>query len=490
VTETAPAPPAPFDVAVIGAGVVGTAIARELSHFRLRTVLLEGADDVGTGTSKANTAIWHTGFDAAVGSLEGRLLRRGHQLLGAYAGRTGIPVERVGALLVAWSDEEAARLPTILADARRAGHRNVRAVGTDELPRLEPELGPGARGGLLVPDEGILCPFTTPLAFATEAVVNGVELRLGTSVVGAAPGPAAHRLLTTAGPVDARHVVNAAGLEADTIDALFGRRRFTVAPRRGQLVVFDTWAARLLGRILLPVPGRSGKGVLIAPTVFGNVVLGPTAEPLGDRRDTRSTVEGVDALLRRGRRVLPRLLEEEVTAVYAGLRAATEHRDYQIDDDPGLRYVVVGGIRSTGVSSSMAIAEHVRDRLQAMGLPLRPAPDHEEVRMASLGERQLRSHRDGAAIAADPDAGRIVCHCERVTRAECLAACRAPVPARSLDGLRRRTRAMLGRCQGFHCSAAVVGLLAEATGRSPSSLVAPSRGERRGPGPGAPGHAE
>jgi glycerol-3-phosphate dehydrogenase len=282
---------------------------------------------------------------------------------------------------------------------------------------------------------------------------------------------AAHVLVTPRAMFRARYVVNAAGLHSDTIDRLFGHSAFTVTPRRGELIVFDKLARPLLRHILLPVPTKLTKGVLVSPTVFGNVVLGPTAEDIADRTATGSTAAGLASLRDRGRRILPGLLEEEVSAVYVGLRAATEHADYQIAFHPDQRYVCVGGIRSTGLSASMAIAEHVADGLRDAGLALTPSSDFRSVRMPNLGEALPRPYQRADLIAADPDYGRLVCHCERVTRGEILAAARSPLPARSLDGLRRRTRALLGRCQGFYCAAAVTQLLAEASDQSVAALL-------------------
>lgn len=458
-----------YDVAVIGAGVVGCAIARELSRYPVRAVVLDAADDVGEGTSKANTAILHCGFDATPGTLESRLVRHGYRLLTAYAAQVGIPIEPVGALLVAWDDEQLAALPRLAVKAAANGYPGCRIVERPELYAREPHLGPGALAALEVLGESVICPWTTTLAFATQAVAGGVELRLGTRVTGiTAGGPGApHELATSTGTVRARHLVNAAGLAGDEVDRWMGCGGFTITPRRGQLLVFDKLARPLVNHILLPVPTERGKGVLVAPTVYGNVLLGPTAEDLADRTDTGSTAEGVDLLLDHGRRLVPDLLAEEVTAVYAGLRAATEHADYQLRGHPEKRYVCVGGIRSTGLSASMAIAEHVAGLLVEGGLGLRDGRDPAPVRMPNLGEAMPRPYQRDDLIAADPEYGRIVCHCERVTRGELRDALAAAVPARTLDGLRRRTRAGNGRCQGFYCGAEVRALLAGAV-RAPA----------------------
>jgi glycerol-3-phosphate dehydrogenase len=447
----------PFDtdVAIVGAGVVGCAIARELARFRLRVTLLEAGADVGAGTSKANTALLHTGFDAKPGTLEARLVARGYELLSDYAERVGIPVERTGALLVAWSEEQRAEFPAILEHARANGSTDLRELGVDELYAREPHLGPGAHGAIEVPGEGLLCPFTTPLAYATEAVLAGCDLRRSTPVESVSRlEQGGFTLSIPGGELTARYLVNAAGLHSDELDWMLGHDGFTVTPRRGELVVFDKLARSLVEHIVLAVPTKVTKGVLIAPTVFGNVMLGPTAEDVERKDDTGSTRQGLDYLMSEGARIMPELLDHEVTAVYAGLRAATEHADYQLTVHAPEGYACVGGIRSTGLSASMAIAEHVRGELGAAGLPLEEkAEPPPRFRMPNIGELGERGYQREELIERDPDYGRIVCFCERVTSGEIRDALDGPVPAVDLDGLRRRTRAHMGRCQGFFCGA-------------------------------------
>jgi glycerol-3-phosphate dehydrogenase len=455
-----------YDVAVVGGGIVGAAIARLLGGTALSVVLLEARDDVGDGTSKANTAILHTGFDATPGTLEARLVARGHTLLGDYAAATGIPVERVGALLVAWTREEHDALPGLRAKAERNGCTAVGLVDAGEVYRRVPGLGPGALGGLAVPGESITCTWTVNLALATDAVNRGVTLLRGHRVTAVDVGPDTTRLATTGGPVTARWVVNAAGLGADHLDAMLGHDRFTVTPRRGELLVFDKLARPLVPCIVLPVPSKVGKGVLVSPTIYGNVMLGPTAEDLRDRAATGTSEAGFAFLLEKGRRLMPRLLQEEVTAAYAGLRAAIDRDDYLVDVDAARRYVLVGGIRSTGLTAGMAIAEHVGGLLDGR-LDLSPRADlPDPPRMPDLGEAGVRPYQDAAAIADDPEYGRIVCFCERVTRGEIRDAYASVIPPAGLDGLRRRTRAMNGRCQGFYCGAQVRALV-ETRGGTP-----------------------
>ena len=387
-----------FDVVVIGGGLVGAALARELAGTDASVALVEARCDVGDGTSKANTAILHTGFDAKPGTLESRLVARGYELLGDYAARTGIPVERTGALLVAWTDEELAALPGLRDKAVANGY---------------------------------------------DAYAVRVE---GESTI----------LQTPREEVRARWVINAAGLGADAVDGLFGYDRFTVTPRRGELLVYDKLSRPDVPLIVLPVPSAVGKGVLISPTIYGNVMLGPTSEDLGDKTATGTSEAGFAFLLDKGRRLMPSLIDEEVTASYAGLRAAIGQDDYLIEVDAAQRYVLVGGIRSTGLTASMSIAEHVRDLLSQSGF----APPERDTLpppplMPNLGEAFARPYQDGDAISADPAYGTIVCFCERVTAGEIRDAFASDLPPADLDGLRRRTRVMNGRCQGFYCGADV-----------------------------------
>jgi glycerol-3-phosphate dehydrogenase len=464
VSASGGAGPPTYDVAVVGAGVVGAAVARLLSQHRLRVVLIETGADVGAGTSKANTAILHTGFDASPGTVEARLVARGYALLRDHASVVGIAVEPVGAVLVAWDDEQAERLPDLAAKAAANGYTSTTIVEPATVYDLEPNLGPGGVAGLLVPDEHIIDPWSTTLAFAVEAVGNGVELRRSTPVLAVEPAGEGHVLRVPDGELRTRFLVNAAGLRADELHRALGHDTFTVTPRRGELIVFDKLARPLLGRTVLPVPTATTKGVLVAPTVFGNVMLGPTADDIEDKGATGSTRDGIARLLAQGRRILPRLLDEEVTSVYAGLRAATEHGDYVIELHTEQHYVCLGGIRSTGLTASMAIAEEALRLLVAAGLECeaKDAGPLVAVTMPNLGEVFTRPYEAG---------GPIVCHCERVTAEEVRSACAGLVPALDLDGIRRRTRALTGRCQGFACSAAVLGLASAATGRSPAQLV-------------------
>lgn len=454
-----------FDFAVIGAGVVGSAIARELSGTDSSVALLEAREDVVEGTSKANTALLHTGFDAAPGTLESRLVARGYQLTRDFAERSNVSLDITGAVLVAWDQEQVDQLPLLQQKAVKNGYGKTERVDEVGVYALLPHLGPGALGGLVVPDEGVIDAWSLPLALATDAVQRGTRLLLDHCVRSIVARGGHHDINTTQGTIQARWVINAAGLGGDTIDQMFGFDRIHIHPRKGELHVFDKLASRLVDRIVLAVPSKKGKGVLVSPTAFGNVMLGPTADDIDDRTDTSTTESGFGFLERKGAHIFPALLEEEITASYAGLRAAHDLTDYLIEIDPPQRYVIVSAVRSTGLTSAMAIAEYVHNKLVAAGLGLVPRDRlPEPPQMPPLGEKQLRPHADGELIGADSAYGQIVCYCERVSAGEIRDAINSPIPPGTLSGLRRRTRAMNGRCQGFYCGAHVTAIFNEKAG--------------------------
>lgn len=439
-----------FDVAIIGAGAVGSAIARELSRYQLNIALIESNPDVGMGTSKASTAIWHTGYDAKPNSLESKLLKRSYQLMDKYLVEANIAHERIGGLLIAWNQEQFEALPNLLKQAHDNGDTEVKIISAEEIYKREPNINKGVLGGLYVPGEGILCTFSVPLAFAYQAVENGVELFLNHPVKEIKKENEAWIIDNE---VYTQYIVNAAGLFSDEINAKVGKTNFKVTPRRGQLIIFDKLARPLVNHVLLPVPTSITKGVLISPTVYGNILLGPTAEDLDDKTATETTEDGLKFILDKAREILPPLLDEEVTATYSGLRAATEYSDYQIEMDATLRFLILGGIRSTGISGAMGIAEYGIELLRDAGLELRMKNNFKKIKMPTIGHADIRPHQDEKVISENPSYAEMICHCERVSRGELMDAMNAPIPATTLDGLRRRTRASQGRCQGFNCHA-------------------------------------
>jgi glycerol-3-phosphate dehydrogenase len=438
-----------YDVAVVGGGVVGCAVARRFALEGARTILLERSVDILAGPSKANSALLHTGFDATPGSLELACVRAGYSEYLEIRERMNLPLLETGAVLVAWNEEEAAKLDAILAQAHANGVTDVRRMGRDELLKREPHLSAEARDAILVPGEHVIDPWSAPLAYLRQAVENGAQALFAAPVERGEFDGNVWTLITPRGLVAASLVINCAGLWGDRLDqAMLGRSDFTIRPRKGQFAVFDKAAAPYLRSILLPVPTERTKGVVLARTIFGNLLVGPTAEEQTDREHPSTDGATLSRLVGHAARLVPALAGMAVTAAYAGLRPASEHKDYQIRAHADRHWITAGGIRSTGLTGALGIARHVWSlynglgrRHEALAAPIWP-------RMPNIADHLARDFQE-------PGYGEIVCHCEMVTRREIEAALTGPLPAGNLGGLKRRTRAMMGRCQGFYCSAHV-----------------------------------
>jgi glycerol-3-phosphate dehydrogenase len=443
-----------YDIAVIGGGVVGTAIARELSRFQLKAVLLEAKADLGDESSKGNSALMCSGVDVPAGTLERQLVQRGYARYMAEAPAMGLPIRKVGAITLAWRDEQQRILENELDAARRDAF-TVDLLDSAEIYRRWPQFGPGLRCGLWAPDEAIVDPFSTPHAYALDALENGVEIRRGWPVQRAEQDAQNWTLVSGADRLTARCVINAGGIRADHVEALAGYDDFAIRPRRGQYMILDKSARAIHDVIAMPAPTPTTRGILIAPTIFGNVLVGPTAEEVEDRDDRRVTDEGLAQLRRAIATMIPALADQPVNTIFAGMRPATQFRDYQIIPRLDRNWVTVAGIRSTGLSASLGIAEHVA----SLVIPtLFDAPRKSDIRPVSvscLSETATRPWQDAARIAADPGYAEMICHCERITRGEIRDALDSPLAPRTLNGLKRRTRAMFGRCQGFYCGARV-----------------------------------
>lgn len=443
-----------FEIAVIGGGVVGLAILRRLAMAGLSCVLLEKGADILSGASKGNSALLHTGFDAPPGSLELACMQRGYAEYLAIREKLKLPLLETSALVVAWSEEERAKLPGIVDKAHANGVADVRLIGKAEMTAREPRLAAGALDAVLVPGEHVIDPWSSPLAYAQQAIAHGAKIIRKAEVAAAERKGGTWTLKTGAGDVTARIVINAAGLFGDIIEGFVRPSPFTIKPRKGQFVVFDKPASQLVKAIILPVPTERTKGVVLFRTIFGNLAIGPTAEETDEREAGTCDTATLERLKARAIEMVPALAGIGVNAIYAGLRPATEHKDYVIEALPDRNWITVGGIRSTGLTGSLGIAQNV-EQLYAThfgSLPT-PAPAPKWTPVPMLAEHEPRPYRSG---------GEIVCHCEWVTRGEIETALKGALPAGDLGGLKRRTRAMMGRCQGFNCGAEVRALLAKA----------------------------
>jgi glycerol-3-phosphate dehydrogenase len=436
-----------FDVVVIGGGVVGCAVARRFTLEGAQVALVEKAPDILAGASKGNSAILHTGFDAPPGSVELACTQAGYDEYLAIKDRLNLPVLETGAAVVAWTPEEVVKLDEIESIARRNGVGDVQRLGPAVLLEREPHLSPKCLGGLLVPREHVIDPWSAPLAYLRQAVANGAKAFFNAEVRSGFFDGDEWVLHTSAGTFHARSVVNCAGLFGDIVDQkLLGQADFTIKPRKGQFVIFDKAASRYLRTIILPVPTERTKGVVATRTIFGNVLVGPTAEDQDERERAATEASVLKMLVAKAIEIIPALEGIPVTATYAGLRPATERKEYRISVHPDRRWITVGGIRSTGLTAALGIAKHVLSLHARFAGQQSPGVEIAWPTVPNLAEHRPRDWQQ-------PGRGEIVCHCELVTRREIEAAMDGPLPPGDFSGLKRRTRAGMGRCQGFYCHA-------------------------------------
>ena len=447
-----------FDTIVIGGGVVGCAIMRRLSLEGLKPLLLEKGDDILSGASKANSAILHTGFDAPEGSLEHELVQKGYKEYESIHKKFNLPLLKRSAHIVAWNNEQLEKLPEITAKAHRNNVKDVHIINNEALFEKEPNLAKHALGAVCIPGESIIDPWSAPLAYLTQAVEHGSEYRFNTEVLKGEFKDSHWTLQTTNGVYKAEYIINAAGNFGDKIQAICDEPPFTIKPRKGQFLVYDKAASELINSIILPVPSKITKGVLLSHTVFGNMILGPTAQEQESRTEATVENEILKQLIEKGAEMLPDLKEYIVTSTYAGLRPATEHSEYQIYPVKDKNWICVGGIRSTGLTSALGIASYVSELMkETFAIRTKAVPEEKIIwpQMPSLCEEIPRDY-------TKPDSGEIVCHCEHVTKSEIEAAFDSAVPPEGIKGLKRRTRAMMGRCNGFNCAHRVTQILSKA----------------------------
>ncbi|MGD9478440.1 NAD(P)/FAD-dependent oxidoreductase [Shinella sp. G-2] len=435
-----------YDVAIIGAGVVGCAVARRFALAGAKVALIEKGSDILSGASKANSAILHTGFDAPKASLELALVQAGRQEYLDIHQDMNLPLVETSALVCAWTPDEASKLEGIAEQGRQNGVDRLRLLTSAEARAVEPGLADNLVAALHVLDEHVIDPWSAPLAYVNQAIALGATV-LRQCEVRAGVFDGTWLLETNRGDIRSKWVVNAAGLFGDHVDARLGfKPEFLIKPRKGQFVVLDKAASRQLKTIILPVPNEITKGVVVCPTAFGNILVGPTAEEQDDR--IRATVEHdtLAALVAHGSKLVPGLAHIPVTAVYAGLRPATEKKEYRVTHRAEHNAITLGGIRSTGLSSALGLAQHALKLHGGAGRGEFTARATPKVCMPNLAESRPRDWQ--AANHGD-----IVCHCEMVTRREIEATLSSPLPPGDFGGLRRRTRAGMGRCQGFYCNA-------------------------------------
>lgn len=463
-------------IGVIGAGIAGALIARELCRYEAEVLLFERAPDVGWGVTKANSAIVHAGFHDEPGTLRAKFCYPGNVLYDELSRELSVPLKRIGAYVLSFSDEEEKVLETLLSRGRENGVPNLEIHGRDEILAREPHVNPDVVAGLWSPDVGITEPWGMAIAAVENALDNGLELHLSEEVVGITVRDGRVRALTTTRgeyPLDA--VVNAAGLYADRIAQLAGLDEPRLFPRRGEYVLLDG-AGELVNSVLYPTPSPVSKGILVIPTVEGGLLIGPNAEnlPPEEKEATETTTRGLAQVIRGARRMLAHLPLDRAVKTFAGLRPESPGEDFVLGPTRVTGFYQAAALRSPGLTSAPAIARWLAREVIAEELDLREKSDFDPIRRPIPRPADMPPEEWDELIRSDPRWGRIVCFCNRVTEGEIVEAIRRG--ARTLDGVKFRTRAGFGRCQGGFCTDRVLSILARELGKAPEEI------ELRGPG--------
>lgn len=467
-----------YDVIIIGAGVSGCASARELSRYKARICVLEKAEDVCCGTSKANSAIAHAGYDAPVGSLMARLNVQGSRLMEQLSKELDFEFKRIGSLVLCRTQEDRPKLQELYDRGVANGVEGLRIVEQEELRAMEPNISDDAVAALYAPTAGIVCPFGMNIAFAENACANGVEFKFDTEVQGVRKTEKGWAVDTNQGQFEGRCVVNAAGVYADTIHNMVSDKKIKITPRRGDYCLLDKSAGNHVSSVIFALPNKYGKGILVSPTVHGNLLVGPTAIDIENKEGVNTTREGLDQVLERAGESVKNLPMRSVITSFAGLRAHEENHEFiigEVEDAAG--FVDCAGIESPGLTASPAIGMMVADIVRDL-LNLEENPEFTGTRQGILNPNDLSVTERKELIRRNPAYGNIICRCEMITEGEIIDAIRRPLGAKSLDGVKRRTRAGMGRCQAGFCSPRVMEILARERGLQISEITKSGGGSR------------
>ena len=462
-----------YDAIVIGAGVVGCAVAQQLSRYDGKLLVIDRMEDVADGASKANSGIVHAGFDAHPGTEKARLNVKGAKMYKKLANQLGVPYGQPGALVLGFSEEDRKTLENLLAQAVANDVEGCRIVEHDEILKMEPNTNPDVVCALYAPTSGLVSPYEMTCALADSAAENGVEFKLSNPVLEIKPTSDGNWLvITERDEYKTRAVVNCAGMGSGILHNMISTRKVKLIARRGEYYLLDHMAEIPFTMTMFQCPTKMGKGVLVSPTTHGNILLGPTADDIDDGYDVATTRKGLDDVLAKVRLTWKNVNLRQVITTFSGIRAHEEHGDFiigKVEGAPAGAYEAVG-VESPGLSAAPAIGQELGDEVAAF-LGLKKDEGWKEPTPLPKTFRTMTDEERAEAYAKDPEYGVLVCRCEQVTEAEIRAAIRRPVGARSIDGVKRRTRAGMGRCQGGFCSPRVMEILCEELGVSPLDIT-------------------
>ena len=452
-----------FDFAVIGAGVVGGMVARELTKYTDSVCILERGSDVALGATRANSAIVHAGFDAAVGSLKARMNVRGSKMMAEICAQLGVKYKNNGSLVVGFNLEDEETLKELCERGRKNGVEGVRVIYRDEILSLEPNIGDNVTVALHAPTGAIVCPYELCMAAVGNAMDNGASLMTSFEVKGIEAIGGGYRIFSENDSIEARYVINCAGVYSDDIAKMVGDDSFTVRPRRGEYMLLDREVGGHVSHTVFRCPSKMGKGVLVTPTVDGNLLVGPTAEDIDDKENTVTTAEGLAKVRALASEQVARIDFSKVITSFTGLRASGSTGDFIIGM-PRPAFLNIAAIESPGLSSAPAIAEYAVSLLREGGFEAELRPEFNGERRPMHFFSSLSVDEKNELIKERPEYAHVICRCETVTEGEILDAIRTNPRPTDVDGVKRRTRASMGRCQGGFCTPYIIELLANEMG--------------------------
>lgn len=460
-----------YDVLIIGAGVSGAASARELSRYNVNVCVLEKEEDVCCGTSKANSAIVHAGYDAENGSLMAKLNVQGNEMMEQLSKDLDFPFKRNGSLVICRAEEDMPNLQALYERGVKNGVKELRIISKEEVKELEPNITDEVVAALYAPTGGIVCPFNMNIAFAENAYANGVEFKFNTEVTDIKKTEEGFDVVTNNGVYQTKYIVNAAGVYADKFHNMVSEEKIHITARKGDYCLLDRTAGGHVSHTIFALPGKYGKGILVSPTVHGNLLLGPTATDIDDKEGNNTTREALDEVISKAGMNVKDLPLRQVITSFSGLRAHEDHHEFiikELEDAKG--FIDCAGIESPGLTSAPAIGVMVADILkEKMGLEEKE--NFIATRKGILDPETLTKEERKALIKENPAYGNIICRCESVTEGEILDAIRRPLGARSLDAVKRRTRAGMGRCQSGFCAPRTMEILARELGVDMSEIT-------------------
>jgi L-2-hydroxyglutarate oxidase LhgO len=454
-----------YDVAVIGAGIIGTCLARELAKYHLNIVLIEKENDVANGTTKANSAIVHAGYDPEPGSLKGKLNTLGNRMFDRLTADLGVPFKRVGSLAIAFNTQELDLLKNLYARGIVNGVDGLEIINKKRMKELEPKISAEAIAALFAPSAGIVDPYGLTIALAENAVHNGVQVLLNSHVSSIRKTKDIYIIEFGAKTIGAKYVINAAGLYADIIHEMVSKTIFKIIPNKGQYLLLDKAAGDFVNRIIFQCPTPKGKGIVVLPTVHGNLLIGPTAEEAESKEDLSTTVHGIKIIKDQAEKSVPGLPFNQLITTFAGLRAKTPGGDFIIEESPSAKgFINVAAIDSPGLTAAPAIARHVVEILKQIAGPLKEKKDFIPDRKPKKLFIELPEREQSCLIQNNPLYGRIICRCEAITEGEIVDAVHSGFGAMTVDGIKKRVRAGSGRCQGGFCGPKVMAIIARELG--------------------------